>query len=227
MKHPESVYNAAEAVWIVADPNRPVDWLEPAVDAAIAQYNALGVNGLGAQLVLSQQRVKELEAKIATVEKAGWEAVRRMSESASEAGLAQGRLEVMGWNGGVQATIDKFREENEKLRAEAARWKANHDNQVAIKKAVMSRPDLRDRTARVQALIERAEKAEQKLADGWTHPEEMASLLNSYRTVLEGYEAWEASLLNDEAANLLDSMSKESYQTLMKLQHMRNLALNQ
>lgn len=45
------------------------------------------------------------------------------------------------------------RELNE-ARAEAATWKANHDNQVALKSAIIQRPDLGDRSERVQSLIQ-------------------------------------------------------------------------
>lgn len=43
----------------------------------------------------------------------------------------------------------------DQLKAEAERdhWKANHDNAVAIKAAVLDRPDLGDRAKRVQELI--------------------------------------------------------------------------
>jgi len=43
------------------------------------------------------------------------------------------------------------------LRAEVAHWKTNHDNQVAIKREVLDRPDLGERAASVLAL--RAEVA--------------------------------------------------------------------
>jgi len=39
------------------------------------------------------------------------------------------------------------------LRDEVAKWKANHDNQVAIKRAVLDRPDLGDRAASVLKLF--------------------------------------------------------------------------
>ncbi len=50
--------------------------------------------------------------------------------------------------------IDDMVEEMRKLRAERDQWKANHDNQVAIKAAVLDRPDLGDRAKRVLGLIE-------------------------------------------------------------------------
>jgi len=53
---------------------------------------------------------------------------------------------------GIIELVEK-RELNE-ARAEAAKWKANHDNQVALKSAIIQRPDLRDRAERVQSLIQ-------------------------------------------------------------------------
>ena len=43
--------------------------------------------------------------------------------------------------------------------AERDRWKANHDNQVAIKAAILERPDLGDRATRVVALIAERDEA--------------------------------------------------------------------
>lgn len=54
------------------------------------------------------------------------------------------------------------RELNE-ARAEAAKWKANHDNQVALKSVIIQRPDLRDRAERVQSLIEERDEARTQL----------------------------------------------------------------
>jgi hypothetical protein len=47
----------------------------------------------------------------------------------------------------------KLERERDEARAEAAKWKANHDNQVALKSAIIQRPDLGDRSERVHALI--------------------------------------------------------------------------
>lgn len=49
--------------------------------------------------------------------------------------------------------VSKLERERDEARAEAAKWKANHDNQVALKSAIIQRPDLRDRSERVEALI--------------------------------------------------------------------------
>lgn len=47
---------------------------------------------------------------------------------------------------GIAAQVAQFR-------AERDMWKSNHDNQVAIKRAVLDRPDLKERATLVQALI--------------------------------------------------------------------------
>ena len=37
-------------------------------------------------------------------------------------------------------------------KAEAVKWKASHDNQVALKRMLMDRPDLKDRAASMQLM---------------------------------------------------------------------------
>jgi len=51
-----------------------------------------------------------------------------------------------------KATIQYLREVMADLRQDVAAWKANHDNQVAIKRAVLDRPDLGERAKSVVAL---------------------------------------------------------------------------
>ena len=48
----------------------------------------------------------------------------------------------------------RLEQERDAARAEAAMWKANHDNQVKIKSILCQRPDLRDRAERISKLIE-------------------------------------------------------------------------
>jgi hypothetical protein len=43
------------------------------------------------------------------------------------------------------------------LEKEVAHWKANHDNQVKLKSALMDRPDLKDRATKVHALFKHVE----------------------------------------------------------------------
>jgi DNA repair exonuclease SbcCD ATPase subunit len=59
---------------------------------------------------------------------------------------------------------EQIRIERDEARAEAAKWKANHNNQVALKSAIIQRPDLGDRAERVQSLIQERNEARQKLA---------------------------------------------------------------
>lgn len=56
------------------------------------------------------------------------------------------------------------RERDEALR-NAAMWKANHDNQVALKAMLMERPDLGDRAARIAELIRERDEV-QKAVNG-------------------------------------------------------------
>lgn len=57
----------------------------------------------------------------------------------------------------------KLERERDELREQAAMWKANHDNQVALKAMLMERPDLCDRASRIAELIrERDEAREQR-----------------------------------------------------------------
>lgn len=46
------------------------------------------------------------------------------------------------------------------LERERDHWKANHDNQVKIKSAVLDRPDLGDRARSVQAMMKRIAELE-------------------------------------------------------------------
>jgi hypothetical protein len=52
------------------------------------------------------------------------------------------------------------RHQIDQLTRERDMWKANHDNQVALKRCLMDRPDLQSRAASMQALIRRATRAE-------------------------------------------------------------------
>lgn len=55
-------------------------------------------------------------------------------------------------------SIQILKRELAEARREAAKWKANHDNQVAIKSVLIQRPDLGDRAQRIAALIEENKK---------------------------------------------------------------------
>jgi hypothetical protein len=59
-------------------------------------------------------------------------------------------------------------------------WKANHNNQVAIKSALMDRPDLRDRAAKVVALIEERDDLRMRLVKA-------VELLGEVKTRLYGH----------------------------------------
>lgn len=55
--------------------------------------------------------------------------------------------------------------EIEALKAEAAKWKANHDNQVKLKSLLINRPDLGDRAPRIQKLLDENARIIQDWAD--------------------------------------------------------------
>ncbi len=83
----------------------------------------------------------------------------------------QGKYESdVGMGAGMQiASLEReltvAREERDDIKArlddanvEIRMWKANHGNQVAIKRAIMSRPDLKDRAVLVQELFAQIDK---------------------------------------------------------------------
>ena len=71
------------------------------------------------------------------------------------------RCEQMDPNGTIWDHAKKLQDELDEARADAAMWKANHDNQVSLKSMLMDRPDLGDRALRIAELIrERDELAE-------------------------------------------------------------------
>lgn len=65
--------------------------------------------------------------------------------------------------------VQKLLNEIEALKKDRDHWKANHDNAVAIKKAVLDRPDLKDRAAtvlRLRAALRLAYMLLQKVVEG-------------------------------------------------------------
>lgn len=72
--------------------------------------------------------------------------------NASEMRLARA---IVGWHEG----------EIEDLKAEAAKWKANHDNQVKLKSLLINRPDLGDRAPKIQKMLDENARLIQDWAD--------------------------------------------------------------
>ena len=67
----------------------------------------------------------------------------------------------------VLVTLCKAMErEREEALADAAMWKANHDNQVSLKSMLMDRPDLGDRALRIAELIRERDEAREALETG-------------------------------------------------------------
>ena len=62
--------------------------------------------------------------------------------------------------GGANLSLARRLErERDEARKEAAMWKANHDNQVKLKAALMDRPDLGDRARKVVSLAKERDEA--------------------------------------------------------------------
>ena len=55
-----------------------------------------------------------------------------------------------------------YEQERDEARELAAMWKANHDNQVALKAMLMERPDLCDRASRIAELIRDRDEAREE-----------------------------------------------------------------
>jgi allantoicase len=72
-----------------------------------------------------------------------WEAALKVSNYAKQ----------QGWSDDWCIADVCSRDMINKLRAEVAQWKANHDNQVKLKSILIQRPDLGDRAERIQKLI--------------------------------------------------------------------------
>jgi hypothetical protein len=65
----------------------------------------------------------------------------------------------------ARAIVGWYEGEIEALKAEAAMWKANHDNQVKLKSLLINRPDLGDRAPRIQKLLDENARLIQDWAD--------------------------------------------------------------
>jgi hypothetical protein len=66
--------------------------------------------------------------------------------------------------GGVSLKFARRLERERDEAREAAMWKANHDNQVALKAMLMERPDLGDRASRIAELIRERDEAHHLLS---------------------------------------------------------------
>jgi hypothetical protein len=71
----------------------------------------------------------------------------------------------------AEAERTALRERVEALEGERDHWKANHDNQVEIKAAVLDRPDLGDRARKVMALIAERDALAERLRVAEEHSE--------------------------------------------------------
>ena len=62
--------------------------------------------------------------------------------------------------GSMRRTVTEWRNLCEKLERERNEWKANHDNQVALKRIIAARPDLKDRAPMVEKLMAERNRAQ-------------------------------------------------------------------
>jgi hypothetical protein len=62
--------------------------------------------------------------------------------------------------GSMRRTVTEWRNLCEKLERESNEWKANHDNQVALKRIIAARSDLKDRAPMVEKLMDERNRAQ-------------------------------------------------------------------
>jgi hypothetical protein len=67
----------------------------------------------------------------------------------------------------ARSIVNLHEGEIESLKAEAAMWKANHDNQVKLKSLLINRPDLGDRAPRIQKLLDENAKLRAGIAEAY------------------------------------------------------------
>jgi uncharacterized small protein (DUF1192 family) len=67
----------------------------------------------------------------------------------------------------LNAQIAELNAEIERLKAERDHWRANHDNQVHLRRILMDRPDLRERSKMIQSLVAENERLKQELSNNF------------------------------------------------------------
>ena len=72
------------------------------------------------------------------------------------------------------------------LRIDRDKWKANHDNQVMLKRIISERPDLRDRALLVAKLITNRDKAVKLLQAHVTDCQSLKALHDEVCNILKG-----------------------------------------
>jgi len=92
----------------------------------------------------------------------------------------------------VKEISRKLERERDEARKQAAMWKANHDNQVALKAMLMERPDLGDRASRIAQLIQERDEARQAFSELWQYadallPEIDEETLNRWNKCIKLY----------------------------------------
>ena len=100
----------------------------------------------------------------------------------------------------TEREVDLMLERALKAEAERDHWKANHDNQVSLKAAIASRPDLKDRSEKVQSL-ERALREAWLLMDDVEGNESIDEWKNKYSKYMPSYRCPECDALASHGAN--------------------------
>jgi hypothetical protein len=81
-------------------------------------------------------------------------------------------------------------EQRDEAREESAMWKANHDNQVALKSMLIERPDLGDRASRITELISERDRLAKALEQLMTYqPRSTVIAMNEHHVWRDAKEA--------------------------------------
>lgn len=67
----------------------------------------------------------------------------------------------------ARSIVGWYEGEIEDLKAEAAKWKTNHDNQVKLKSLLINRPDLGERAPRIQKMLDENAKLRAGMAEAY------------------------------------------------------------
>lgn len=118
----------------LADPDRHTPtvarydiWFDGRVSDHFAEsmgYTKEGEQANGVFIAHARLDVPTLVAEVRRLRGELREALKTAGQYAYESGGVQGVLMAIGWQGGVDATVEGFRAENERLRAEVARLTA-------------------------------------------------------------------------------------------------------
>lgn len=115
------------------------------------------------QLLGHANAIIEVQAETITEKQAEIDRLKAQSEWAHTC-VNHNDAERASLNSGKRCPVC-LKAELERVTKERDQWKANHDNQVAIKAALLDRPDLKDRAKRIQELIAERDTARRQLRE--------------------------------------------------------------